>query len=47
MAYFVEIFLLSAQTDAGAHRFSSVMDTRGFFPRGKAAWTWSWTLTSI
>jgi len=33
--------------DSGAHPASSLMGTRGSFPGGKAAGTWSWPLTSI
>jgi hypothetical protein len=36
-----------AQTRSGAHPASYPMGTRGSFPGGKAAETWSWPLTSI
>jgi len=35
------------QTGSGAHPASYPMGTRGSFPGGKAAGTWSWPLTSI
>jgi len=37
----------SAQTGSGAHPASYPMETRGYFPGGKAAGAWSWPLTSI
>jgi hypothetical protein len=35
------------QNGSGAHPASYLMGTRGSFPRGKAAGSWSWPLTSI
>jgi hypothetical protein len=35
------------QTCSGAHPASYIMCTRGSFPGGEAAGTWSWPLTSI
>jgi hypothetical protein len=35
------------QTGSGAHSASYPMGTRGSFPGGKAAGSWSWPLTSI
>jgi hypothetical protein len=35
------------QNGSGAHPASYSMGTRGSFPRGKAAGTWSWSVTSI
>jgi hypothetical protein len=35
------------QTGSGAHTASCPIGTRGSFPGGKAAWAWSWPLTSI
>jgi hypothetical protein len=35
------------QNGSGAHPASYTMCTRGSFPGGKAAWAWSWSLTSI
>jgi hypothetical protein len=34
-------------TSCGAHSASYTVDTKGFFPRGKAAGPWSWPLNSI
>jgi hypothetical protein len=35
------------QTDSGFHTTSYPMGNRGSFPGGKAAWAWSWPLTSV
>jgi hypothetical protein len=35
------------QNGSGAHPASYSMDTKGYFPGGKAAGTWSWSLISI
>jgi hypothetical protein len=35
------------QNSSGAHPPSYAMGTRGYFPGGKAAGAWSWTLTSM
>jgi hypothetical protein len=34
------------QTGSGVHPTSYPIGTGGFFPGGKAAWAWSWPLTS-
>jgi hypothetical protein len=39
--------LHNIQTGSGAHKVSYPMSTGGSLPRGKAAGTWSWPLTSV